>query len=697
MFLFPVIFSEISEEMLAEAEFLESTLACAIYGTKATHGAILISSKKGKKGKKDEFEFADFDEIATTKKKKRSFFREYAFWQPAFQTDKEGKVKFWAQYPDDLTQWKTIFLAKKGIKSGVYEQNIKSALPLAPQLAVPTYLTFGDTCLTYGIVSNYRNLPEKITSEFTLNTKNTGKKEHILEDGLKEILQITASMKDSIKLAYQIKNQTGYEDGEERKIVVNPLGQVYNFGDFHLLSQDTILTLKANDSTEQQLDIFVSKENLLQFHARHLQMYSHDCNEQLASKLIANLYVFKTKNRNDVSAEKNIKDILKRLKERENNEGLWSWYAVNQTEFWTAKHILYALHWAEKEGFDYPFSDKIKINLVLKAESFKYDSQQVLILELLKIVDEKTDLTKYLSIFKPQIIQNLSLTNKVRCWLLMKKEGFNIPLDSVLVHKKVNLYGGYYWDDKLSNFFYDDKHELTAMIYQLFKNDTSRIASEYRSKIELFFETELLGGTMNTFQTAKKIYFYVDFLPKKNQESSPFKIRIGEKNYTPEHFPFSVKIPPSTTAEIEKKGGKAFYLSVTKEKIVLKEQNCLHFNIAKISFENEKNLKAGENTQMNVKINVNTETEFVSLEIPIAAAFELNSNKMPYFSNSVGYKTDIDKITIYFRKLPIGEYNFAIPLRVRFAGKFSQNPVRLEAMYLPIVNAVSSLKHIEVK
>ena len=46
-----------------------------------------------------------------------------------------------------------------------------------------------------------------------------------------------------------------------------------------------------------------------------------------------------------------------------------------------------------------------------------------------------------------------------------------------------------------------------------------------------------------------------------------------------------------------------------------------------------------------------------------------------------------EKTVIFSEKLPVGTYQFTVPLLPRFTGKYTLNPVKVELMYFPVVNA----------
>ena len=89
----------------------------------------------------------------------RTSFSDYAFWEPALRTDKDGKVSFKVKFPDDVTTWNATFIAMNGHKqSGMVQKQIRAVKPLLAELSVPRFLLAG-VITSYSI--HYTKLYEK--------------------------------------------------------------------------------------------------------------------------------------------------------------------------------------------------------------------------------------------------------------------------------------------------------------------------------------------------------------------------------------------------------------------------------------------------------------------------------------------------------------------------------------------------------
>lgn len=76
---------------------------------------------------------------------------------------------------------------------------------------------------------------------------------------------------------------------------------------------------------------------------------------------------------------------------------------------------------------------------------------------------------------------------------------------------------------------------------------------------------------------------------------------------------------------------------------------------------------------------------YVMLEVPIPAGCSYAS-KPAYFSE-VHREYFKEKTVIFSDNLPVGTYQFSIPLLPRYTGRYTMNPAKVELMYFPVVNA----------
>ncbi len=127
---------DISPNDIANMMVLKGEEAVAIYGSKATYGAVIISTKTAQ----DKMDKAMSDSRA------RKNFRETAFFLPHLKTNKKGEISFSFTTPESLTRWKLQLLAhNKSLKTGKQTLNTVTAKELMVIPNLPRFLRERDS------------------------------------------------------------------------------------------------------------------------------------------------------------------------------------------------------------------------------------------------------------------------------------------------------------------------------------------------------------------------------------------------------------------------------------------------------------------------------------------------------------------------------------------------------------------------
>ncbi|UJH92049.1 carboxypeptidase-like regulatory domain-containing protein [Antarcticibacterium sp. 1MA-6-2] len=138
---------DLSEDEIANIEFLEGEAATSIYGAQAANGAVIINTKAG---------LSKLQNLETRKN-----FDETAFFYPNLQLGKEGKLQFTFTSPEALTQWKLRLLAHTtGWTTGKLEATVTTQKELSLIPNPPRFLRQGDTITFKSKINNLskRNL-----------------------------------------------------------------------------------------------------------------------------------------------------------------------------------------------------------------------------------------------------------------------------------------------------------------------------------------------------------------------------------------------------------------------------------------------------------------------------------------------------------------------------------------------------------
>lgn len=349
---------DIDPSIISRIEILKSDQAVALYGSRASNGVMLISTKSGIT--RDELLKTKLLEAAMTipdvaleGSALRKNFRDYAFWKPRLRTDGNGQISFKTTFPDDITAWNVSVIAIAEKKRTAQQQSaVRSFKPLLAQLAMPNFLIEGDNALAIGKITNYSSDSVSLVRKISLRDKMIGESSlKILNSKIDSIALLGTG--DSLIVKYEITHK-GYQDGELRKIPVLPKGTKEAKGIFVAISGDSTFQIQLQDSKGK---ITVRAEadalDVLLDEIRQLHVYPYDCNEQLASKLRAMLAqrtileFRKEKTNNDYQIEK----AIRKLVSHQNKDGGWGWWENGTSSLWISRYVATALNWAQTLGF----------------------------------------------------------------------------------------------------------------------------------------------------------------------------------------------------------------------------------------------------------------------------------------------------------------------------------------------------------
>ena len=99
-------------------------------------------------------------------------------------------------------------------------------------------------------------------------------------------------------------------------------------------------------------------------------------------------------------------------------------------------------------------------------------------------------------------------------------------------------------------------------------------------------------------------------------------------------------------------------------------------------------LKSGETIELRVKIKVKQSSDYVMIEIPIPGGCSYgmkNEKTNRYEVHREFYK---EKVNLYCKYLPEGEYVFSTSLQPRYSGRYTLNPVSYTHLTLPTIYSV---------
>lgn len=624
----------------------------------------------------------------------RRHFRDNAFWQPRLQTNNQGKASFTVTYPDDITQWRTFFIAMgPNRQSGSLEQAVRSYKPVSGNLALPLFAIAGDTMSVIGKSLNYSPDGIQLTRTFTVDNREIQKNIIGLKNAFIDTFQVVAGNRDSLQLRYTIQKEDGYFDGEERSIPVYPAGTLETHGYFAALGKDTtiVVNLPAHPG---KVHIYAEASLLpvMLDEVEHVRNYEYLCNEQLASKLKALLLkqkVYKYLGK-DFRDEKEIRGIINMLNDNRSQEGLWGWWKSNPASNWISLHVAEALLMAGEQKYAVSLNKQLITDYCLYQLERSKNSHQLFVLELLQLTGSKADLRPYIDSLEKHSHQ-FNLHEQLRLQEIKQKEGLPVNINHFLSRRQLTAFGNMYWGDDRYAFF-DNSIQNTLIMYRLLKR-----AGGYETILEktrnYFLEKRRNGQWRNTYESS---LILETILPDLMQEQSGGPAMINVNGETVRNFPWSKELNSTQPITVTKQGAIPVYFTAY-QKYWNQHPEKSFGNFTVHSQFDKPVLKAGEEVNLVVQVRVKADADYVMIEIPIPAGCSYKNKIQTSVNNEVHREYFKNKVSIFCTSLRAGNYTFRVNLMPRYSGHYHLNPAKAEMMYFPVFNGQEGIKKVVIR
>ncbi|MET0299160.1 MAG: alpha-2-macroglobulin family protein, partial [Flavitalea sp.] len=634
----------------------------------------------------------------------RRNFRDHAFWQPRLFTDKNGSATFTANFPDDITNWKTsVYAINTKKQTGYISGNIRSFKTFTGVIGLPNFLTEGDEVNIIGKTQNYLGDSITVYRTFLKGDDTISRARFGLKTAKIDTFTQVAGTTDSVKYGYIVQADNGFTDGEIRSIPVIKKGTLETKGIFAVLDRDTTITISA-DSASGPLTIRaeLSAMPIVLDELETIRTYEYDCNEQMASKMKALLYqerVCKLLNR-EFKGGGQIKEIIAKLSKSKNKSLLWGWWTNGETVQWISLHVIEALLMAEKEGYKINLNKQHITDKVLYLMNNYNYAEKVSALKVLENLGARINYTSYLDTLKKSY-GKLNEANQLQLLEIMQKHGYMINTDSIVKKASRTMFGNMFWGNEHPGYIvYDNTLLRTATIYNILKNQGGYI--DVLKKIRLFFfEQRKSGSWRNTYESIRVLDAILPELMKEELSSAPAKISIQHMNNTTVSvFPFDTTFNATSPVKIYKPAGASLYLTGYRKfwnnapaKV---ESDFIVSSWFEDSGDTVTTLKGGKAVKLKVKVKVLANAEYVHIEIPIPAGCSYERKAQGSWYNEVHREHFKNKVSIFSTKLSTGEYIFEVSLMPRYTGKFTLNPAKVEMMYFPVFFGREVMKRVSI-
>lgn len=688
---------DLDPAMTASITTLKGEVGIALYGTRAANGVLLITTKKAA----NELITLDVDNPQSGNSLRRNF-RDDAYWHPALQTDKEGKVRFSVTFPDDLTSWRTFAIAMgENKRTGFAEGMIRSFKPISVNLSIPPFALVGDSINVISKTLNYGADSISLTRKIKLNDQLIKEGQLNFKNSFIDTVTATIPDIDSMLFHVDIQKMDGYFDGEERTIPVFKQGVTETLGIFVALENDTTFSIEMDPALgEINLYAEASLFPVLLDEMEHLRRYEFLCNEQIASKLKALLSkkkVYKLLGK-DFIEERLVEDYISRLNKNKTGN-LWGWWANNEPSAWISLHVVEALLEAEKEGYKINLSKSVLTDyLLFNMENYR-GLDKLLTIRLLQKMEAKVDYKTFIDSLQKGV-NNFSLYELLRFTEIKQQADINIKTDSLIATSKQTLFGNLYWGEEKFSFF-DNSVQNTLLMYRILER-TGGHSTTLKKIRNYFLEKRKSGQWRNTYESSLILETILPGLVTGNKASRGSSISFsdlpGEEITT---FPFQKMVDGGNKIQVTKKGDLPVYFTAYQQLWNKKPEAVANAFTVKSFFEKDMEtiteLKAGEPVNLKIHVIVKGDADYVLIDIPIPAGCSYQDKPQPNTNNEVHREYFKNKVSIFCSSLKQGSYSFIIPLLPRYNGRYNLNPAKAEMMYFPTFFGREGLRQVKIK
>lgn len=668
-------------EQIDELNVLKDAAAVAIYGARGANGVVVITTKT---------------------KTQRTVFRDYAFWQPNFFTDKDGRASIDVQYPDNITGWRTFVVGmdkkRRMGKTSILTQAYK---PLVAQLALPQFLLEGDTTFVLGKAKNYTDDAYNITTSFRINgsEKNMVSKTVQPKESLEDV-QAVIGNKDTVAIGYNLQTTTGFNDGEEKKIPVFKKGIEETIGAFWVLQKDTTVQYKASTNTKE-ITLYAQNNTLdvLLDELEHLKQYPYYCMEQTASKLTGYALEKKIKAQlqKTFTNEKEMNRLLTKLQKAQQFDGGWPWWETGKSNFYITNYIINAL---------LPLRENTLVETNIR-NAFLYLQNQLPYLKRNELLAALVTLNN-----GKHVMNYGQWTNRIdydslsrhQQWQWVKiMQGQQLQYSEAL-QELVNLQtgtmlGGVHWgEDNYS--WYSNSIATTVLAFDVLKNE-----KDYQyllpKIIQYFLERRKSGYWRNTVESASILNAILPtILQQQNNFTDKAMINIsGDTAMQITNYPYQLKLKNTLVKNLQvtkSGGGMVFFTLYEKQFNAAPQPVDSNFRLStwfEKSGQTVNTIKAGEKVILKIKVDVKADAQYVMLQVPIPAGCNYAAKKQDWSIYREFYK---DKMLLFTEVLNKGTHYFEIELEPRYKGSYTLNPAKAELMYFPTFYGRNEMKQVQI-
>lgn len=725
--------SDLDPGNIASIKVLKGPEAAATFGSRASNGVIIITTKNGISGQKA----AGLNPDATTgpdglplagrdpRLALRRRFSDTGWWRPTLLTDQQGQASTEVTVPDDITGWDTFVLASDNhARTGSFTRRLRSFKAVMGELAAPRFLVQGDRAQVVGKTLNYLPDTALVTTAFRVGEGPARTQQHRVATAVLDTLTLTAPTgADSVQISFGLTQANGYQDGELRYVPVLPAGTRERVGTFAVLTAtDTTLTLPVQ-AGRGPVTVRLESDPLptLLEEIRQVQRYAYLCNEQAASKLKTLLLEQRIRKalEQPFAGEKDINRLIRvLLRGRHQPEGLWGTWPTSPVSPWATLHVLEALLEAEQQGYavkldrvalrtyllrqlDYAFADAAVWNGLRQSpqgqrfteQYFRTDDDRIRLLQALHRLGAAPDFTSYVARLEREQKGRQPLDRYLAITHLRQQLGLPYQLDTLRRYRLRTELGGVFFADTLRpgtfyRYLLPDRIGATLLAYRLLRAQGGHEPELVRIRTFLLQQRQSGGYWSSTYAAAQILETIVPDLLVPGQGRIMARATLsGSLSQQVDKFPFEATVSAEAgSLTVRKQGGLPVYATAYQSFWnPAPEAQAAPFQVGTTlagQAGTRVKLRAGQPTELLVTVDVQAEARYVLLEVPIPAGCSYGEKERGhYFEVHREYLRH--QVGIFMDVLPVGRHTFRVALQPRYRGRYTLNPAKAELMYFP--------------
>jgi len=319
------------------------------------------------------YQLADFkNEAELVQPLIRKIFKDTAYWQPAVMTGADGTATVKVELPDNLTTWRaTARAVTADTRVGAATSKIVERKDVIIRLAMPRFMTSGDTVTLSGIAHNYLNADK--TTQISLNVAGA----QLLDAPTQTVMipkngehrlnwRVSAAQTGDVTLLAKALTDTD-SDAVELSIPVVPRGLRQTIGEAATLTGDAdaertfTLNLPNNaDSRARTLRVEAAPSIAATLFGAldYLSGYPYGCVEQTMSQFLPTVIVANTLRdveqasvRDTNAINRKVRKGTDRLYNFQHDDGGWGWWKDDPTDPWMTAYVVDGLTMASRAGY----------------------------------------------------------------------------------------------------------------------------------------------------------------------------------------------------------------------------------------------------------------------------------------------------------------------------------------------------------